>query len=566
MGSRIGSLIVLLALGGIVAVAVLLVLRFSGDSETQQPAVFVSLAEDQPVLLGQPLEIEVRAQGGNPVSILTLLIDGQIITQATPIFDPDQGRYSATLFWTPTTLGFASLRIIATDTSGAQTEVARRLDVTDDADRVARARQAARSGQPEQPATVQPPPTSAEQSGAGGEQGAAAPEPQTSSIGAARILNIQDGARYDLASDQPLEVQIEATSAVTLESVLFYVTPIRVDGSFGESRLVFSAVPNTAAGGVYRGIVPDLQDWLPEPGTYELQLVALPPESTPGRLDDVVRITVIHTEEDGEAEGGAQGQAGGQDEADDQPQQLADLADLEIVTVRENEGGIAVTVINTSDAAAELIEVALSVVRVRDASLLASTRARLTLAPDQRASIPLEISVAEVTETLVVLESDADADTTNNTFELTLSASESGPADDEIGGEQDVADELDDAAQEGDAQSGDSAEESEPTPAALADLDFLEARFTDDGYALLTIINRGDAPAGEFAIRIADATGGVLEIITRGLNPGPLAPLDTEVLAGSVPHSGSVVITIDPDDTTRESDESNNVLSLEVGG
>lgn len=559
MRHRVGSLLVLIVLGGIIAAAVLLVLRLSGDSETQQPAVFVSLAEDQPVLLGQPLEIEVRAQGGNPISILTLLIDGQIITQATPIFDPDQGRYSATLFWTPTTLGFASLRIIATDTSGAQTEVARRLDVTDDANRVARARQAARSGQPEQPATVQPPPTSAEQSGADGDQGGAAPEPQTSSIGAARILNVQDGARYDLASDQPLEVQIEATSAVTLESVLFYVTPIRVDGSFGESRLVFSAVPNTAAGGVYRGVVPDLQDWLPEPGTYELQLVALPPESTPGRLDDVVRITVIHTEEDGEEGDGAQEQSGDQAEADDQPLQLADLA---IVTVRENEGGIAVTVINTSDTAAELIEVALSVVRVRDASLLASTRARLTLAPDQRASIPLEISVAEVTETLVVLESDADGDTTNNTFELTLSASESGPAEDEIGGEQD---ELDDAAQEGDAQNGDSAEESEPPPAALADLDFLEARFTDDGYALLTVINRGDAPSGEFSIRIADTAGGVLEIITRGLG-GPLAPLDTEILAGNVRHSGSIVITLDPDDTTRESDESNNVLSLEVGG
>lgn len=566
MRHRIGSLAVLVALGAIVVVAVLLVLRFAGDSDTQQPAVFVSLAEDQPVLLGQPLEIEVRAQGGNPISILTLLIDGQIITQATPIFDPDQGRYSATLFWTPTTLGFAGLRIIATDTTGTQTEVVRRLDVTDDAERVAQARQAARSSQPEQPAAVQPPPTTgAEQSESDADQGAAAtPETQAPSIGAARILNIQDGARYDLASDQPLEVQIEASSALSLGSVLFYVTPIRIDGSFGDSRLVFSAVPNTAPGGLYRGAVPDLQDWLPEPGTYELQLVALPPESesTPGRLDDVVRITVIRTEADGEEEDDAQEQSGDQDEADDQPVRIADLA---IVTVRENERGIAVTIINTSADAAELVEVTLSVVRVRDASLLASTRARLTLAPDQRASIPITISVPETTETLVVLESDADADTTNNTFELTLAASESAPAEDEIGAEddQDTADELDDAAQELD--DGDTAEQQQ-TPAALADLDFLEARFTGDGYALLTVINRGDAPAGEFSILITNAAGGVLEIITRGVDPDPLAPLDSTVLAGNVPHSGPIVITIDPDDTTPESDESNNILSLEVGG
>ena len=562
MGNRIGSLIVLLVLGGIVAAAVLLVLRFAGDSETQ-PAVFVSLAADQPVLLGEPLEIEVRAQGSNPISILTLLVDGAIITQATPIFDPDQGRYAAVLFWTPQVLGFANLRIVATDTTGSQTEITRRVDVTDDAERVERAREAARGGQPQQTAPAQPPPPTAAdgESEAPDEQGApATPSPAAQDGGAARILSPQDGERYEFGSAAPLTVEIETTGTGPLSSVLVYVTPVLADGSFGRSQLAFAANPDVAAtAGVYRETVRGVEEWFPRNGAYDLQLVALTPDQR--RFEDFIRITVTGVADSEQQSADASDQEADGDQAEDGGDaEDEELPDLEIVTVRETENGISVTVINNGVGPAQQVEVELSVIRIRDASELASTRARVTLAPGQRANVPIEISVSEVTETLVALRAQDDADTSNNTYELTLSATESAPDDGLLEEEQQTSEAQDDTLQQQEAQ-----EPAEPPPAEQPDLAFLEARFTDDGIALLRVINAGDAPSGNFTVRIADAAGELLETITRGTD-SPLAPGEGEILAGRVAHSGSVVITLDPDNLTAESNESNNVIRLEVGG
>ena len=574
MGSRVGSLIVLLVLGGIVAAAVLLVLRFAGDSETQ-PAVFVSLAEDQPVLLGQPLEIEVRAQGSNPISILTLLVDGAIITQATPIFDPDQGRYAAVLFWTPQALGFAGLRIVATDTTGSQTEITRRVDVTDDAERVERAQEAARSGQPQQTAPAQPPPpTSAtDESETPSDQGApAALPPPTQDGGSARILSPQDGARYDFDSGAPFNIEIETAGTGSLSSVLVYVTPVLADGSFGRSQLAFASNPDVAAtAGVYRATVRGVEEWFSRNGAYDFQLVALTPDQR--RFEDFVRVTVTGVPDGEQQSAGASDQEADGDQTEDGGQtEEGDLPDLEIVTVRGTESGISVTIINNGVGLAQQAEVELTVIRIRDASELASTRARVTLRPGQRANIPIEISVAEVTETLVALRSQRDADTSNNTYELTLAAAQSAPDDNLLEDEQQMSDaqEGTQAATQDDVQQQQAAQEpeqeaAEPPPAEQPDLAFLEAQFTDDGIALLIVINAGDAPSGNFTIRIADADGELLETITRGVD-SPLAPGLTEILAGSVSHSGSVVITLDPDNATIESNESNNVIRLEVGG
>ena len=556
MGSRAGSLIVLFVLAAIVIAAVLLVVRFSGDSDPEQPAIIVSLINDQPVLLGQPLEVEVRARSGVPISIFTLLADGAIITQATPIYDPDQGRYAAVLFWTPQALGFANLRIVATDTAGAQTEVAVRVDVTDDAERVAQAEQAARTDQPQ---TTAPPPAApteddpAESGGEPAEQPEATPQTDTPSGGTARILSPQDGARYELGSGERFDVELETSGTGPLASVLFYVTPVLADGSFGRSQLAHAANPDVAAtGGVYRETVRGVEQWFPRAGTYDLQLVALTSEQQ--RFEDLIRVTV----------GGA---ADGDDDTEDsleeeqsndqleEGQQSAEggSADLAIVTVRQNPNGIAVTIINTGNGAAERVEIELSLIRTRDASLLASTRALLTLAAEQRANIPLEFSIDESTDALVVLELQGDADASNNTFQLVLSPS----SESESGGDQP---EEEPTLEEEDEED----EQPPPPPEDLPDLAFLEARFTDDGYALLTVVNAGEADAGEFAIHVVDANGELLETISRGAGASPLPPRGSEILAGAVAHSGSVEIILDPDNTTAESNESNNLIRVEV--
>ena len=384
-------------------------------------------------------------------------------------------------------------------------------------------------------------------------------EPEAAGNGTARILSPEDGTRYELGSETPLDVTIEISDTGALSSVLFYVTPVLADGSFGRSQLAHSANPDvTATGGVYRETVRGIEQWFPRAGAYDLQLVALTPEQR--RFEDLVRVTVIGEAADDEAsEDGEEADGDLQQESDADEGALADLA---ILTVRQDDSGISVTIINNGDTAAQRVAVEISLIRARDASLLASANALVTLDPEQRVSVPVEVTVAEPTNAFVVLGLDSDADQTNNTFEVALAASEAigGDADDE------ASDELgeENGAEEPPEEQQDSTQAA-PPPGERADLTFLEARFTDDGYALLTVLNAGEAAAGEFIIQITTESGEVLETISRGAGAAALAPLDSEILAGSVAHSGPVVIILDPNDTTAESDEGNNRIRLEVG-
>ena len=562
MGSRIGSLIVLLALGGIVAVAVILVLRFSGDSETAPPVMVISLTDDQPVLINAPLAVEVRARSGEPISTFALFVEGALVRQALALDNADQGIYNATLFWTPQTLGLANLRVVATDTAGIQTELAVRVDVTDDEERVAQAaaaRQAENAAaaldtgetdeQAEETEAVAAPPQT--QSGQDGQSSSAARG------GLARIISPEDGALYYLDSNQRLDVTIETSGTGPLASVLFYVTPVLPDGSFGESQLAYSATPDVSeTGGVFRGTAGNIDAWLVRPGAYDLQLVALTPEPDRQRYEALIRITVLggvggdQQEGDSADEEESQDQAGG----DDQAQAESAAPDLAILTVRQDEDGISVAIINTGDAPAERAAIELSLIRIADGSVLASTRATVTLEPDQRVSVPLEVRPDEQTDAFVVLEASSDADAGNNTFQLVLAESTAPDAGDDA---------LDDEPTD-DGAGDDEPDEPEPPPEDLADLRFLEARFTDDGYALLTVINEGAGPSADFTIQITAEDGRVLEIIGRGAAAAPLQPLDSEILAGAVPHSGQVVVILDPDNTTPESNEQNNRVQLQA--
>ena len=544
MGSRLGSLIVLVALGVIVAVAALLVSRFSGGSDGDLTTLVVSLVDDQPVLLGEPLEVEVRARSGAPISIVSLLVEGIIVNQATPVYDNEQGRYTAVLFWKPEALGFANLRIVVTDIDGTQTEIAVRVDVTDDTARVAQAQEAGqRAGQAAASAsgdgaTV----TSGAQSGEASSGVSATTQQAPPAGGAARILSPADGTEYELGSDQPFDVEIETSGTGPLASVLFYVTPVLADGSFGRSQLAHSATPDLSATGIYREVVRGVEAWFFEARSYDLQLVALTADQR--RLEDLIRITVrgVAPADDDELR---------EDEESDELQEddesaASESVDLAILTARQDENGLSVTVINTGRSVAERVEVDISLIRSRDASLLALSAALLTLEPDQRANIPLEVTVDESTEALIVLESDVDEDSTNNTFEIVLSPTAASE-------EQQEQEEM---------------EEDEPAEAEaqeLPDLAFLEARFTDDGFALLTVVNAGEGAAGDFVIHVVGEDGVVLETIERGASAAPLASRDSEILAGSVAHSGTVVILLDPNDTTAESNESNNLIRVEVG-
>ena len=566
MGSRAGSLIVLIVLGVIVVVAVFLVTRFAGDSESEQPTMAVSLVNDQPVLLGRPLEVAVRASSGEPLSIFTLLVDGVIVTQATPIYDPDQGRYTGVLFWTPGTLGFATLRIVATNTAGTQTDLLVRVDVTDDAQRVESWQTETRSEAQTQTtrAVTEATDEAESEEDAADQAESAEPETPTPALGgAARILSPQDGLRYELGSGVPLDAVIETAGTGPLSSVLFYVTPVLADGSFGRSQLAFSANPDVqTTGGVYRVTVQGVEEWFPRAGTYDLQLVAL--TTAQERFEDLVRVAA--TELSDEADPESEASDVGEESEEDEESVEAGMTDLAILRVQAAEGGIAVTLINAGSVEVERAEVALSLIRTRDASLLSSVNALVSLAPEQRANVPLDVSVSQATEALIVLEFEGDGDASNNTFQVLLAVSDE-PQGDELDGDEPADGELE---EEGEAQAEESEIEAgaelEGATGPLADLAFLEARFTDDGEALLTVVNAGDGEAREFTIQVQTEGGEVLETIGRGTDAPPLAPRESEILAGAAMHSGPVVIVLDPENTTAESNEGNNVIRMEVGG
>ena len=430
-----------------------------------------------------------------------------------------------------------------------------RVDVTDDTARVAQAQEASqRAGQSVAStsasasggATV----TSGAQNGTASSGAAAttqqAPPPAG---GAARILSPADGTEYELGSGQPFDVEIETSGTGPLSSVLFYVTPVLADGSFGRSQLAHSATPDVSATGSYREVVRGVEVWFADARSYDLQLVALTADQR--RLEDLIRITVRG------AAPAADDELKPDEESDEMQEDdetaASESADLAILTVRQDEDGLLVTVINTGSSVAERVEVDISLIRSRDASLLALSAALLTLEPDQRANIPLEVVVDEETEALIVLESDVDEDSTNNTFEIVLSPSAASDEQQEQQGEE-----------EDEEAEDESAEEEEAEGKELPDLAFLEARFTDDGFALLTVVNAGAGAAGDFVINVVGEDGVVLETIERGA-AAPLASRDSEILAGSVAHSGTVVIMLDPNNTTAESNESNNLIRVEVG-
>ena len=393
--------------------------------------------------------------------------------------------------------------------------------------------------------------TSGAQNGTASSGAAATTQQAPPAGGAARILSPADGTEYELGSGQPFDVEIETSGTGPLSSVLFYVTPVLADGSFGRSQLAHSATPDVSATGSYREVVRGVEVWFADARSYDLQLVALTADQR--RLEDLIRITVRGSAPAADDELKPDEESDELQEDDETA--ASESADLAILTARQDEDGLLVTVINTGSSVAERVEVDISLIRSRDASLLALSAALLTLEPDQRANIPLEVVVDEETEALIVLESDVDEDSTNNTFEIVLSPTA-------------ASEEQEEQRRRRRRTKKQRTEEVEPEEAEaeeLPDLAFLEARFTDDGFALLTVVNAGAGAAGDFVINVVGADGVVLETIERGASAAPLASRDSEILAGSVAHSGTVVIMLDPNNTTAESNESNNLIRVEVG-
>ena len=141
MGSRIGSIAILLVIATIVAAVVVVISRLDllNTGGPDAPVMVVSLDEDELVLLNQPQSITVTISSGNPIATLELFVDSQSVVSVLPSYSQDRGAWIGTFVWTPTQLGFADVQIVALDDQGVESQRQIRVEVTDDQARVAAA-------------------------------------------------------------------------------------------------------------------------------------------------------------------------------------------------------------------------------------------------------------------------------------------------------------------------------------------------------------------------------------------------------------------------------------------
>ena len=141
MGSRIGSIAILLVIGGIVAAVVVVINRLDllDTGEPDAPVMVVSLDEGELVLLGEPQSITVTISSGSPIATLELLVDEAKVADVVPPYSEDRGAWIGSFIWTPDRLGFANVRIVALDAEGVESARDIRVEVTDDQARVAAA-------------------------------------------------------------------------------------------------------------------------------------------------------------------------------------------------------------------------------------------------------------------------------------------------------------------------------------------------------------------------------------------------------------------------------------------
>jgi hypothetical protein len=141
MGSRIGSIAILLVIAGIVAAVVVVINRLDllNTGEPGAPVMVVSLDEGELVLLGEPQSITVTISSGSPIATLELLVDDGKIADVIPQYSEDRGAWIGSFVWNPERLGFANVQIVALDSDGVESIRQIRVEVTDDQARVAAA-------------------------------------------------------------------------------------------------------------------------------------------------------------------------------------------------------------------------------------------------------------------------------------------------------------------------------------------------------------------------------------------------------------------------------------------
>ena len=141
MGSRVGSIAILVVIAGIVAAVVIVISRLDllDTGEPDAPVMVVSLDEGELLLLNEPQSVTVTISSGNPIATLELFVDETSISSILPAYSADRGAWIGSFVWVPDRLGLADVRIVALDDQGVESARTIRVEVTDDQARVAAA-------------------------------------------------------------------------------------------------------------------------------------------------------------------------------------------------------------------------------------------------------------------------------------------------------------------------------------------------------------------------------------------------------------------------------------------
>lgn len=135
MTSRVGSLLIAALLGGIaIATVIVVVVLIGDDGSADSSQVSLSLRDGDFVGLGLSTEISVIARDENAVTQVELYIDAELITRAVPFFDEESGDYRAPLIWEPQRLGEASVLVRAVTSTGEEIDEEITVEVVDPED------------------------------------------------------------------------------------------------------------------------------------------------------------------------------------------------------------------------------------------------------------------------------------------------------------------------------------------------------------------------------------------------------------------------------------------------
>ena len=629
MGSRVGSIAILMVIAGVVAAVVIVISRLDllDTGEPDAPVMVVSLDEGELVLLNEPQSITVTISSGSPIATLELFVDEASIVSILPAYSADRGAWIGSFVWTPERLGFADVRIVALDDQGDEYVRTIRVEVTDDEARVAAAL-------------------------------------RVQVLGITPLQQFVAGTVIRLAISATGNQPIERFDMIVNDEHILSVTPLKQDtGEYiagidwtanraGEMEVTIVAVDSAGRqeSQTVMVIILSQDGSVPSSGNREEPDEAEPADSDPSSetASDDVGVARIESPNDGErftfdsdltidvelvarnigavasallyltpvapdntlgssilihsSEGHEPGNYN--ERVSDVERWITGSGSYELQLViftpedERYDDRIMIHIVAVADGDRDQTdelqqddeppisdEIDLAIVTARQAE---DDRQRLNVSITNESTVDIErtdlvITVidasdgAELASVAVSIGIESDG---LRTIPLDLDL-QPGAALEALVLLESVIDtdtanntlpitltppDTQPEQQQTAQQEQDSQTESEPTGPS-PDLSFLDVQATSDGYVLLTIINNGAGEAETFSIVITDENGAQLETISRRDGDSePLAPGATQILTSLQPHSGVVVITLVLGGDASEQDLTNNRITFEVSG